>query len=290
LDPLEWICFFPDLSDIRILPEKAGQIRRLKYGHLESIEMITKMLGELKDEDLRSLLSRDVGISDVLSAVNEIVMEVGGKGDEALFNYTEKFEGARLDDLCVSQEEIDAAYDQVEERLMEALANAADNIFQFHNQQKEHELWMTEVAPGVSVGQKVVPLDSVGAYVPGGRASYPSSALMNVIPAKVADVSRIVVCTPPKADGSITPLTLVAADMAGADEIYKVGGAQAIAAMGLGTESIEQVQKIVGPGNVYVTAAKMLLRGSVEIDFPAGPSEVLILADRTSMIPSPSPC
>jgi histidinol dehydrogenase len=244
--------------------------------------MITKMLSELKDEDLQALLSRDVGITDVLSAVNEIVMEVGSKGDEALFKYAEKFEGARLDDLRVSEEEIDAAYDHVEERLMQALSDAAYNIRQFHNMQKERELWMTEVAPGVSVGQKIAPLDSVGAYVPGGRASYPSSALMNVIPAKVAGVSRIVVCTPPKLDGSITPLTLVAADMAGADEIYKVGGAQAIAAMGLGTESIEKVQKIVGPGNVYVTAAKMLMRGSVEIDFPAGPSEVLILADRTA--------
>ena len=188
----------------------------------------------------------------------------------------------RLDDLRVSQEEIDAAYESVDEKLLEALAVAAENIFKFHSEQKEHEFWMTEVSPGVSVGQKVVPLDSVGAYVPGGRASYPSSALMNVIPAKVAGVSRIIVCTPPKADGSITPLTLVAADLAGADEIYKVGGAQAIAAMGLGTESIERVQKIVGPGNVYVTAAKMLLRGTVEIDFPAGPSEVLIMADRTA--------
>jgi histidinol dehydrogenase len=244
--------------------------------------MITKMLCELKDEDLQALLSRDVGITDVLSAVNDIIMEVGNKGDEALFKYTEKFEGARLDDLRVSEEEIDAAYDLVEERIMEALSDAADNIRQFHNLQKERDLWMTEIAPGVSVGQKVVPLDSVGAYVPGGRASYPSSALMNVIPAKVAGVSRIVVCTPPKLDGSVTPLTIVAADMAGADEIYKLGGAQAIAAMGLGTESLERVQKIVGPGNVYVTAAKMLLRGSVEIDFPAGPSEVLILADRTA--------
>jgi len=244
--------------------------------------MITKMLSELKEEDLQSLLSRDVGITDVLSVVNEIVTEVGNKGDEALFKYTETFEGARLDDLQVSEEEIDAAYDLVDDRLMEALSVAADNIRQFHKLQKERDLWMTEIAPGVSVGQKVVPLDSVGAYVPGGRASYPSSALMNVIPAKVAGVSRIVVCTPPQADGSITPLTIVAADMAGADEIYKVGGAQAIAAMGLGTESLERVQKIVGPGNVYVTAAKMLLRGSVEIDFPAGPSEVLILADRTA--------
>ncbi len=244
--------------------------------------MITKMLCELKDGDLELLLSRDVGISEVLSVVNEIVMEVENKGDEALYAYTEKFEGAILDDLQVSEEEIDAAYDLVDDRLMDALSEAKDNIFQFHNQQKEHDLWMTEIAPGVSVGQKVVPLDSVGAYVPGGRASYPSSALMNIIPAKVAGVSRVIVCTPPKADGSITPLTLVAADMAGADEIYKIGGAQAIAAMALGTESLDRVQKIVGPGNVYVTAAKMLMRGSVEIDFPAGPSEVLILADRTA--------
>ncbi len=244
--------------------------------------MIEKMLSELAEADLRALLSRDVGIADVLSTVNEIIMETGEKGDEALFKFTEKFEGARLDDLRTSQEEIDAAYDLVEDNLLDALSAAADNIFQFHNQQRDKELWMMEVAPGVSVGQKVVPLDSVGAYVPGGRASYPSSALMNIIPAKVAGVSRIAVCTPPKADGSITPLTLVAADIAGADEIYKLGGAQAVAAMGLGTESIEKVDKIVGPGNVYVTAAKMLMRGSVEIDFPAGPSEVLILADRTA--------
>jgi len=244
--------------------------------------MIEKMLSELAEADLRALLSRDVGIADVLSTVNEIIMETGEKGDEALFKFTEKFEGARLDDLRTSQEEIDAAYDLVEDNLLDALSAAADNIFQFHNQQRDKELWMMEGAPGVSVGQKVVPLDSVGAYVPGGRASYPSSALMNIIPAKVAGVSRIAVCTPPKADGSITPLTLVAADIAGADEIYKLGGAQAVAAMGLGTESIEKVDKIVGPGNVYVTAAKMLMRGSVEIDFPAGPSEVLILADRTA--------
>ena len=160
--------------------------------------MITKMLNDLKEEDLRALLSRDVGITDVLNSVNEIVMEVGEKGDEALFKFTEKFEGARLDELRVGQEEIDAAYDLVEDRLKEALADAADNIFHFHRQQKDRDLWLTEVAPGVTVGQKTVPLDSVGAYVPGGRASYPSSALMNVIPAKVADVGRIVVCTPPK--------------------------------------------------------------------------------------------
>ena len=244
--------------------------------------MIIKRLEDLKDEDLRALLSRDVGLQDVLTAVNDIIVDVGSKGDEALFRYTEKLEGAQIDDLRVSQEEIDASYDLVEERILEALSEAADNIYHFHSQQKEHGFWMNEVSPGVSVGQKVVPLDSVGAYVPGGRAAYPSSALMNVIPAKVADVPRIVVCTPPKKDGSITPLTLVAADMAGADEIYKLGGAQAVAAMAFGTETIERVDKIVGPGNVYVTAAKMLMRGTVEIDFPAGPSEVLIIADRTA--------
>jgi histidinol dehydrogenase len=244
--------------------------------------MIFKRLEEMKDEDLRGLLSREVGIEDVLPGVNEIVMEVASKGDSALFEYTKKFEGAKLDDLRVSREEIDAAYEATDDKLIVALSGSAENIFAFHYMQRDHDFWMTEVSPGVSVGQKVVPLDSVGAYVPGGRAAYPSSALMNVIPAKVADVPRIVVCTPPKEDGSITPLTVVAADMAGADEIYKLGGAQAIAAMGFGTESIDRVHKIVGPGNIYVTAAKMLMRGTVEIDFPAGPSEVLIIADRTA--------
>jgi histidinol dehydrogenase len=244
--------------------------------------MIFKRLEDMKDEDLRGLLSREVGIEDVLPGVNEIVMEVAAKGDRALFEYTKKFEGAKLDDLRVSREEIDAAYEATEDKLIVALSGSAENIFAFHYMQRDHDFWMTEVSPGVSVGQKVVPLDSVGAYVPGGRAAYPSSALMNVIPAKVADVPRIVVCTPPKEDGSVTPLTIVAADMAGADEIYKLGGAQAIAAMGFGTESIDRVNKIVGPGNIYVTAAKMLMRGTVEIDFPAGPSEVLIIADRTA--------
>ena len=244
--------------------------------------MIFKRLEDMKDEDLRGLLSREVGIEDVLPGVNEIVMEVASRGDRALFEYTKKFEGAKLDDLQVSREEIDAAYEATDDKLIVALSGSAENIFAFHYMQRDHDFWMTEVSPGVSVGQKVVPLDSVGAYVPGGRAAYPSSALMNVIPAKVADVQRIVVCTPPKEDGSVTPLTIVAADMAGADEIYKLGGAQAIAAMGFGTESIDRVHKIVGPGNIYVTAAKMLMRGTVEIDFPAGPSEVLIIADRTA--------
>lgn len=244
--------------------------------------MIIKKLEDLNDEDLKGLLSREVGIQDVLPQVNEIILDVAEKGDEALLQYTKKFDGASigLQELRVTQEEIEAAYMAVDEKLLESLMQAAENIIDFHNEQKEKDLWFTEISPGVIVGQKVVPLDSVGAYVPGGRAAYPSSALMNVIPAKVAGVPRVVVCTPPKSDGTVTPLTLVAADLAGADEIYKVGGVQAIAAMAFGTETIMRVNKIVGPGNAYVTAAKMLVRGTVEIDFPAGPSEVLIIADR----------
>lgn len=242
--------------------------------------MITKTLEELNDDDLKSLFSREVGIQDVLTDVNNILIDVGSNGDKALFKYEEKFDMVKLDNLMVSQEEIAAAYEAVDEKLMNALQEAALNIMAFHNEQQERDLWLTEVSPGVIVGQKIVPLDSVGAYVPGGRATYPSSALMSVIPAKVAGVSRIIVCTPPKADGTVAPLTLVAADMAGADEIYKLGGVQAIAAMAFGTETVPKVNKIVGPGNVYVTAAKMLVRGTVEIDFPAGPSEVLIIADR----------
>ncbi len=244
--------------------------------------MITKRLEELKDDDLRWLLSRQVGIQDVLSNVSEIIAEVASEGDKALFKYTEKFDGAKLDSLRVTQEEIAGAYEAVDEDLMDSLGQAAENIFAFHGEQRERDFWLTEVTPGVLVGQKVVPLESVGAYVPGGRASYPSSALMTVIPAKVAGVPRIVVCTPPGSDGQINPLTLVAADMAGADEIYKLGGVQAVAAMAFGTESIDRVHKIVGPGNVYVTAAKLLVRETVEIDFPAGPSEVLIIADRSA--------
>jgi len=242
--------------------------------------MLFKRLEELNDQDLKGLLSREVGIQDVLPQVNEILMDVGTKGDEALLRLTEKFEGARLKEIKVGSEEIESAYDAVDEKLLDSLTQAAENIIAFHQDQQEKDFWLTEVSPGVLVGQKVVPLDSVGAYVPGGRASYPSSALMNIIPAKVAGVPRVAVCTPPRSDGSINPLTLVAADLAGADEIYKLGGAQAIAALAFGTETVQKVNKIVGPGNVYVTAAKMLVRGTAEIDFPAGPSEVLILADR----------
>jgi histidinol dehydrogenase len=244
--------------------------------------MISKRLEELNDTDLNWLLSRQTGIQDVLAKANEIIADVASNGDKALLKYTEKFDGAKLESLQVTEEEIALAYDAVDDNLVASLEQAAQNIFAFHDEQRDCDFWLTEVSPGVRVGQKVVPLDSVGAYVPGGRASYPSSAFMTIIPAKVAGVSRIVVCTPPDNQGGIKPLTLVAADMAGADEIYKLGGVQAIAAMAFGTESIDRVHKIVGPGNVYVTAAKLLVREAVEIDFPAGPSEVLIIADRTA--------
>lgn len=244
--------------------------------------MIVKKLNELSSEDLKVLLSREIGIQDVLQRVNDIVMDVAENGDEALRRYTEQLDGVRLESFRVSEDEIEEAYDAVDERLLRALELAAQNIYAFHDEERTKDLWLYQVAPGVVAGQKVVPLESVGAYVPGGRAAYPSSALMCVIPAKVAGVERMVVCTPPDRSGRISPLTLAAADIAGADEIYKLGGAQAIAAMALGTESIERVEKIVGPGNIYVTAAKMLVRGSVEIDFPAGPSEVLIIADSSA--------
>ncbi|MDI9616943.1 MAG: histidinol dehydrogenase [Methanothrix sp.] len=244
--------------------------------------MIVKKLNELSSEDLKVLLSREIGIQDVLQRVNDIVMDVAENGDEALRRYTEQFDGVRIESFRVSEDEIEEAYDAVDESVLNALEIAAQNIYAFHDEERTKDLWLYQVAPGVVAGQKVVPLESVGAYVPGGRAAYPSSALMCVIPAKVAGVERVVVCTPPDRSGRIAPLTLAAADIAGADEIYKLGGAQAIAAMAIGTESIERVEKIVGPGNVYVTAAKMLVRGSVEIDFPAGPSEVLIVADSSA--------
>ncbi|HOT07636.1 MAG: bifunctional histidinal dehydrogenase/ histidinol dehydrogenase [Methanosaeta sp. PtaB.Bin039] len=244
--------------------------------------MMIKKLSSLNEEDLDRLLRRDVGIQDVISTVNDILTDVAQNGDEALRRYTKRFDGADLEEILVSEDELGYAAEQVDGRTVEALEAAAENIYSFHGEQRSRDLWFHEVSPGVLAGQKTVPLDSVGAYVPGGRAAYPSSALMNVIPARVAGVPRIAVCTPPASDGTINPLTLVAADIAGADLIYKAGGVQAIAALAFGTESVERVDKIVGPGNVYVTAAKMLVRNSVEIDFPAGPSEVLIVADSSA--------
>ena len=218
---------------------------------------------------------RKAGLQNVRPAVASIIEEVKRNGDRALIAFTEQFDKVRLDNVAVSKNEISAAYSKVDAELVEMVRHAAANIRRFHELQKPNDMWLKEVEPGITLGVKTTPLDRIGAYVPGGRASYPSTALMCAIPAKVAGVRSIVACTP----APVNPLTLVAMDIAGVDEIYQIGGAQAIAAMALGTESIAPVQKIVGPGNVYVTAAKMMLRDQAEMDFPAGPSEVAIIAD-----------
>lgn len=221
---------------------------------------------------------RRSGIGSVKGAVSSIIEDVRTRGDSAVADLTERFDRIRLDSFAVSEDEIEAAYDQVDTRVLESLIEAEARITRFHEMQIPRSLWLEEVEPGVSLGVKTTPLERIGAYVPGGRAAYPSTALMCTVPARVAGVDEICCCSPPP----IHPLTLVALDTAGVSEIYRIGGAQAIAVMALGTESVGKVQKIVGPGNLYVTAAKMLLRDEAEIDFPAGPSEIGILADRTA--------
>ncbi len=222
--------------------------------------------------------ARRATLAQVQDTVQGIIGQVRECGDRALIDLAARFDQVKLDDIRVSEEEQQEAYDLVDEQVIESLVEAAARITVFHELQRPKDLWLSEVEPGITLGVKTTPLSRVGAYVPGGRASYPSTALMCTIPAKVAGVAEICCCSPPP----IHPLTLVALDIAGVSEIYRAGGAQAIAAMALGTESIQPVQKIVGPGNVYVTAAKMLLREYAEIDFPAGPSEVAILADKTA--------
>ena len=204
-----------------------------------------------------------------------IIDEVRRNGDRALIAFTEQFDKTKLSRVTVIREEIESAYTKVDPKLVELVKNSAANIRRFHELQRPNDLWLKEVEPGITLGIKTTALDRIGAYVPGGRASYPSTALMCAIPAKVAGVRSVIACTP----APVNPLTLVAMDIAGVDEIYQIGGAQAIAAMAIGTESVAPVQKIVGPGNVYVTAAKMMLRDRAEMDFPAGPSEVAIIAD-----------
>jgi histidinol dehydrogenase len=211
-------------------------------------------------------------------SVSGIIERVRAEGDSAVLDLTKKFDGIDLAEIAVSDEERQAAYDEVDDRLIESLAEAEARITQFHELQRGRDLWLQEMEPGITLGVKTTPLRRIGAYIPGGRAAYPSTALMCTIPAQVAGVAEICCCTPPPTN----PITLVALDIAGVREIYRVGGAQAIAAMALGTETIPGVEKIVGPGNVFVTAAKMLLRDQVEIDFPAGPSEIAIVADATA--------
>ncbi len=215
--------------------------------------------------------------------VNEIIDQVRTKGDEALFAYTLKFDKCTItpENIKVTKEEIKEAYTKVDPALVEVMKKSAANITKFHEKQL-HNSWIVPEDDGTILGQKITPIEISGVYVPGGKAAYPSSVLMNVLPAKVAGVSRIIMTTPPGADGKVNPGTLVAADIAGVDEIYKAGGAQAIAAMAFGTESIPRVDKITGPGNIFVDLAKKACFGYVSIDSIAGPSEILVLADETA--------
>ncbi|MCM3178926.1 histidinol dehydrogenase [Cytobacillus horneckiae] len=227
--------------------------------------------------------SVDNGTEEQRKIVQKIIEDVRKGGDDAVKSYTEKFDGVQLQELKVKNEEIAEAYGQLDDSTITILQEAAENIRSFHEKQLRPS-WMTTEENGSMLGQKVTPLDSVGLYVPGGKAAYPSSVLMNVIPAKVAGVKRIVITSPPdKHTCKIPPAVLVAADIAGAKEIYKVGGAQAIAALAYGTQSIAPVDKITGPGNVYVALAKREVFGDVAIDMIAGPSEIAILADESAI-------
>lgn len=216
-------------------------------------------------------------------AVAGILEKVKKEGDAALFSYTKEFDKVEVtkETIRVTEEEIREAYEKVDEALIQVIRKALVNIRSYHEKQRQNS-WFTSSENGTMLGQKVTPLNRVGVYVPGGKAVYPSSVLMNIVPAKVAGVSRIVMTTPPGKDGKVNPSTLVAAKEAGADEIYKVGGAQAIGALAYGTESIAKVDKIVGPGNIFVALAKKAVYGYVSIDSIAGPSEILVLADETA--------
>lgn len=244
---------------------------------------IVELNAESKKDLLENLLKRSPNnYGEFEGRVNDIIQNVREKKDEAIFDYTKRFDGADINagNILVTEEEIKEAYAQVDEKLLGVIKKALVNIRKYHEKQMQNS-WFT-CEDGIILGQKVTPLNIAGVYVPGGKAVYPSSVLMNVLPAKVAGVPRIVMCTPPGKDGKVYPSTLVAAKEAGVDEIYKVGGAQAIAAMAFGTESVPKVDKIVGPGNIYVALAKKAVFGYVSIDSIAGPSEILVLADETA--------
>lgn len=233
---------------------------------------------------LTDLLKRSPNNYDqYASAVTEVVNDVKENGDQAVLSYTKKFDGCDLtaEQMLVTEEELKEAYNIVEDRFVEIIRKALVNIRDYHEKQKQCS-WFDSKPNGTMLGQKVTPLESCGVYVPGGKAAYPSSVLMNIVPAKVAGVEKIVMVTPPGKDGNVNPNTLVAAKEAGADIIYKVGGSQAIAALAYGTETIPQVDKIVGPGNIYVALAKKQVYGNVSIDSIAGPSEIAVLADETA--------
>lgn len=235
---------------------------------------------DYKDIDRAEILDRKENVFNVADTVSEIIKTVREKGDSALFAFCEKFDKVKLSSLEVSSEEIEAAFLAVEPEFVEILKEAKENIYAFHSRQVRNSFLINE-KDGVVIGQKVIPIEKVGLYVPGGTAAYPSSVLMNAIPAKIAGCSEIVMVTPPSADESVNPAILAAAKVAGVDRIFKVGGAQAVAALAYGTESVPAVDKIVGPGNAFVAEAKKQVFGRVAIDMIAGPSEILVVADST---------
>ncbi len=237
-----------------------------------------------KQNILENLLKRSPNqYEEYAATVAKILNDVKVNKDQAIFEYTERFDKTVLtkDTICVTKEEIEEAYQKIDASVLAVIRKAIINIEAYHAKQRQYS-WFDTTDNGTILGQKVTPIDAVGVYVPGGKAAYPSSVLMNVIPAKVAGVSRIAMTTPPGKNGKVNPGTLVAAKEAGVTEIYKVGGAQAIAALAYGTESIRKVDKIVGPGNIYVALAKKAVYGHVSIDSIAGPSEILVLADETA--------
>ena len=245
---------------------------------IERLDQNTKknLLEDLLKRSPNSYGKYEESVRVILDAVKE-------RGDEALFEYTKKFDGAEISasNILVTEEEIREAYDKVDPGLIDVIRKALVNIRSYHEKQMQYS-WFDSRPDGTILGQKVTALAKVGVYVPGGKAAYPSSVLMNIMPAKVAGVDEIIMVTPPGKDGKVTPTTLVAAKEAGADKVYKAGGAQAVAALAYGTESIPKVDKIVGPGNIYVALAKKAVYGHVSIDSIAGPSEILVLADETA--------
>lgn len=245
---------------------------------------LIKLTEDTKKNILEDLLKRSPNsYGEYEDIVNEILGEVYAKRDEAVFAYTEKFDKVKItqDTILVTKEEVEEAYQLIDASLVEVIRKSIKYVRDYHEKQKQHS-WFDSTCQGTILGQKITPLDRAGVYVPGGKAAYPSSVLMNVLPAKVAGVEEIIMCTPPNKEGKVTPTTLVAAKEAGVTEIYKVGGAQAIAAMAYGTKSIKKVDKIVGPGNIFVALAKKAVYGHVSIDSIAGPSEILVLADETA--------
>ena len=251
---------------------------------MEDYMRIVKLTDETKNNILEDLLKRSPNsYGKFEAAVNDILLNVRTNKDEALFKYTKDFDKADINasNIVVTKEEIEEAYIKVDPALVDVIRKSLKNIKEYHEKQKQYS-WFDSKPDGTILGQKVTPLARAGVYVPGGKAAYPSSVLMNVVPAKVAGVEQIIMCTPPDHEGKVYPTTLVAANEAGVDVVYKAGGAQAIAAMAYGTESIPKVDKICGPGNIYVALAKKAVFGYVSIDSVAGPSEILVIADETA--------